>query len=205
MIQNVVFDFGNVLARFVPEDFLPYYVQPAAFPQCKKEIFEGPEWAALDRGSMGEGEACRRICARLPRRLHAATAALLATWWTHLQPIAEMRPVVRALSRAGYRLYLLSNASKRLHAYLGQLEAARYMDGIFVSADYQLLKPEPAIYAKFFATFHLAPHTCFFIDDRAENIEAGRAFGMQGHCFDGRVGPLLCALRRAGVTPCFAE
>ena len=32
--------------------------------------------------------------------------------------------------------------------------------------------------------FAVAPGQCLFVDDRPENIAAGEALGIRGHCFD---------------------
>ena len=56
-------------------------------------------------------------------------------------------------------------------------------DGVIISADHKLLKPEKEIYEKLYETFGLNPSECFFIDDVAANIEGAAATGMQGHCY----------------------
>jgi FMN phosphatase YigB (HAD superfamily) len=47
------------------------------------------------------------------------------------------------------------------------------------SAEVQLAKPEAAIFHACLKAVHSRPEECLFIDDRAENVEAARALGLQ--------------------------
>ena len=42
-----------------------------------------------------------------------------------------------------------------------------------------------AIFAHICEKFSLDPTACVFVDDKAENVQAARALGMQGYVFDG--------------------
>jgi putative hydrolase of the HAD superfamily len=52
-------------------------------------------------------------------------------------------------------------------------------DYVCFSAEVQLAKPEAAIFHACLKVVQASPHECLFIDDRAENVEAARALGMQ--------------------------
>ena len=58
----------------------------------------------------------------------------------------------------------------------------RFRD-IVVSGAEQLVKPDPAIFALALKRFGLNPGEALFVDDRAENIAAGKAAGLIGHVF----------------------
>jgi len=47
-----------------------------------------------------------------------------------------------------------------------------------------LAKPEAAIFHACLKTVHSEPADCLFIDDRAENVEAARALGLQALKFE---------------------
>ena len=77
------------------------------------------------------------------------------------------------------------------------MPGAEYFDGMLISAEEKLVKPDPAIYERLFSRFHLRPEECFFIDDLPANIEAARRCGMDGYCFtDGDEAALREVLRR---------
>ena len=48
-----------------------------------------------------------------------------------------------------------------------------------------MTKPDAAIFAHICENFSLDPTACVFVDDKAENVQAARALGMQGYVFDG--------------------
>lgn len=101
----------------------------------------------------------------------------------NLRPAAGMEELVCSLKNRGYRIYLLSNASHRLRVYETEIPGHQYFDGTIVSAEEKLLKPEPEIYERLFEKYGLFPEECFFIDDKPENVEGGKACGMDGYCF----------------------
>ena len=108
---------------------------------------------------------------------------LILRWERPILPIPGMADFVRDCRRAGYGIYLLSNASRRLHQYWTGIPGHEYFDGEFVSADYQLVKPDQSIYRKFCQVFELEPRECLFIDDFPLNIEGAVTAGWQGIVF----------------------
>lgn len=185
MIRNIVFDMGNVLLYFDPQAFLKRVgvVEEADKALLMKEVFRSLEWVQMDRGSLTEGEALERIEKRVPERLHSVVEELILRWDRPILPVPGMSEFVRDCRRAGYGIYLLSNASRRLHEYWNGIPGHEYFDGEFVSADYQLVKPDQTIYRKFCQVFGLEARECLFIDDFPLNIEGAVTAGWQGIVF----------------------
>ena len=112
MIKNVIFDMGNVLLRFDRDYFLDAVaVQGADRKLLLNNVYLSLEWAKMDRGSMTEAEAAESMCRRLPQRLHEKAHLLVDRWDRPILPIAGMEQLVSDLKKAGYGVYLLSNAS----------------------------------------------------------------------------------------------
>ena len=200
MIKNIVFDMGNVLINYDPRACLRRFADSEAdSARLFREVFHSVEWVLGDRGAITDGEAIARICGLLPQRLHATVAELYAHWFEEMKPIPETEALARELKEKGYGLYLLSNAARSLHVYKDSIPALALMDGLFVSADWGLIKPELEIFRAFHARFGLVPAECFFIDDFPLNIEASIRAGMPGHIFDGDVAALVKALQEAGI------
>lgn len=200
-IRNIVFDMGQVLIDFNPGVFIDRLgIAGEDKDLLLREVFRSVEWMCLDRGSMDEEAAWTGMCARLPARLHGAARELVFSWWQRpLIPIPGTAELVGELKAMGYGIYLLSNASRQVPRYFPRIPGSEYFDGEFVSAFYQLIKPQHAIYRKFCETFGLAAESCFFVDDQPVNIEAALGTGMRGAVFYGDIPRLRRDLNAAGV------
>lgn len=185
MIQTIVFDMGNVLIDFAPAPFLRKLTDDeAASEAILRELFGGPEWRLLDAGKIEKEEAVRRICERIPEHETLLRLAL-SRWDECLSPIPGMAELVARLKEKRLGLYLLSNTSMDFFRFSKRFEALRYFDGLVVSAQEKLLKPDPAIYRLLCSRFGLQPSECLFIDDLQENVDAAVSVGFSGHRFDG--------------------
>lgn len=201
MIRNIIFDMGQVLIRWHPE-MLIAHLELAEEDQklVIREVFHSVEWVRLDRGTISEEDAAASICTRLPEHLHGAAHTLVKDWWKRpLVPMPGIAELAGELKENGYGIYLLSNASLRLREYFPRIPGSEYFDGLMVSAEQRLLKPQHEIYEKLFAAFSLEPESCFFIDDAPANIEGALQVGMRGTIFRGDVTALRRELRNCGI------
>jgi len=55
----------------------------------------------------------------------------------------------------------------------------KYFAGWVISAEVGRPKPAPEIYQRLIDLLPCPPEACLFVDDRAENLEAGKAIGLQ--------------------------
>ena len=202
MIKNMIFDMGQVLIHWRPDMFTAQFELDAAEEALlMKEVFKNIEWPQLDRGTVSEDDAVASICTRLPEHLHPMVAKIVYEWWQRpLVPMAGMEELIQELKENGYKIYLLSNASIRLREYFHRIPGSQYFDGLMVSSEEKLLKPQHEIYEALFDRFDLVPEECFFIDDSPYNIEGSHLCGMPGTVFHGEVDELRMNLKRAGIT-----
>lgn len=188
MIRNILFDMGNVLMRFAPELFVERLgLGEADARLLKNTVYGGVDWVRLDRGVISEEELLRRVSARLPARLHTAAETLIRRWDDPPLGVEGMEALAGELSGKGYELYLLTNAGPRHREYWPKYPAARFFpeERIFRSADYKLLKPEPAFYTAALERFGLAAGECLFVDDNAVNCEAAARLDIRPVVFHG--------------------
>lgn len=181
MIKNIIFDVGNVLLGFDPERYLENRGYTESEKQIlRKNMFHHPLWLDADRGVV-EGDALREgFASNDPEHRDLILDAfdnVEQTIWEY----PYTKEWTRSLKERGYHLYVLSNYGKDLYERTKHLMSfLPYMDGVVFSYECHLLKPEHDIYQHICDRFHLNPEECVFMDDRKENIDAAKDYGMHG-------------------------
>lgn len=87
---------------------------------------------------------------------------------------------IQRLRQAGYRTGLLSNyTDKARHLWTAVYPFIQYFDGVVVSAEVGVMKPDPRIYHLALESLGVTAPEALFVDDFAENIAGASAVGMQ--------------------------
>ena len=204
-MKTLVFDMGNVLITFDTHRILSEQgLNEEEIGVFENTVFRSPEWRAYDRGT-AEKSAFLRPIGLLPPKLAAlAKHMILEQVFVsgYMPPLPASEELVRRAKQAGHPLYVLSNAGQDYYEYRRGIPALSYFDGIYISSDWKLLKPEREIYLSFLSHFSLNAGDCLFIDDVQENIDGAKAVGMDGICFNAAREPieaLYAALAEKGV------
>jgi len=190
--MNIVFDFGGVLFRWQPHEFMarltPQRAQTSADTQALiADFFEGfaGDWGEFDRGVLEPGPLADRIAARTGLEL-ADVRKVIDAIPHELEPLRDTVALLHRVHDAGHALYFLSNMPA---AYADHLEANHEFLGLFragvFSARVNLIKPDPAIYAHAAQVFGIDPARTLFIDDVAHNVAAAQKAGWQALQFRG--------------------
>lgn len=200
MIKNVIFDMGGVLIDYNPEKTLYSLFDKENAEILLREIFRNPIWSDKDRGIVFPEDIMAAKKTVIPAEIYDKTAELVENFFPYMPPFPKMYDLVKELKGKGYGIYLLSNASSDFHERRKGIPALEMFDGVVVSADYKLLKPEKEIYLTLYEKFSLRPEECYFIDDVQKNIDGAAATGMDGHCYyHGDVEILRAAMREKGI------
>jgi epoxide hydrolase-like predicted phosphatase len=87
---------------------------------------------------------------------------------------------VKRLRQAGYRTGLLSNfADEARHVWTKVYPFIEHFDGIVISSEVGLMKPDPKIYRLAAESVGVNVEEALFVDDIIENIEGAKRVGMQ--------------------------
>ena len=172
-ITAVTFDLGKVLL-----DWDPAYVLDA-------ETLAAIDIASVQRAlDLGQPVGQVRAAARRAHPDRAADIDRYLDRWqqTIAGPIDDVVAVLDDLrSSASVDLYVLSNFSGELFRQARPRFAfLEWFDGLVISGDVGLVKPDPRIYDVLVARYGLTPHQTAFIDDRTENVAAACDAGMVG-------------------------
>lgn len=199
MIHNIVFDIGGVLADYRIKEFLADkgFDAPMIKRILKASVLS-PFWGRFERGELTEEETLRGFADADPeietelRIAYSSVAGMLS-----IRDYAI--PLVRGLKDAGFRVYFLSNYSKKAYDECGEsLAFMPYMDGGLVSFQVGMTKPDAAMYQRFLNEYSLKAEECVFVDDTAENVEAAKRIGLEGIVFTS-YDELISELQRLGV------
>ena len=196
MIKNVVLDMGNVLLDFNPEFVLSEFCSSEQEKEViRKELFEGPEWALGDKGDIKDKDRFDLVKGRVPEKYHEALKKCADHWDICMDPLPGAENFCRRVKEMGLRIYVLSNASDLFYTYFPKFLPLEFFNGVFVSSDYLMLKPDVKIYETFLNKYGLDPKECLFVDDRKENVEGAEKAGMNGFCFKGDYDRVLSVLQ----------
>ena len=202
MIRNILFDMGNVLIQFQPGMFIERLgLEGDDAELINRELFQNVEWVMCDRGTLKEDEAADLVAKRIPERLRGYLKPLATAWNTPEDQIPGMEEIAAELAENGYDLYLFTNAGQRHREYWQTFPVSKYFprERVFLSADYGLLKPEPAFYETAVDRFGLNKEECLFIDDNTINAEAALRCGIDTIVFHNDAAELRRKLRQKGI------
>ncbi len=196
MIRNVVLDMGNVLLDFNPEYVLDTFCSSEEEKDyIRKELFEGPEWALGDRGDIKDKDRFDLVKTRVPEEYHEALKNCCDHWDICMDPLPEAGEFCEHVKSSGLGIYVLSNASDLFYEYFPKFLPLDFFNGVFVSSDYLMLKPDVKIYEAFLRKYGLSAEECLFVDDREENVNGAKASGMNTFQFKGDYGKVIERIR----------
>jgi 2-haloacid dehalogenase len=175
----VVFDLGGVLI-----DWNPRYLYRKLFDdEAAMEAFladvVSPEW----NGQQDSGRTWAEAVEALSRE-HPEQRDLIAAYWHRWQEtlgdaIAPTVAILEELREAGVRLYALSNwSAETFPVARPRYPFLDWFDGIVISGEEKVAKPDPLIFRHLLDRYGLDPATTVFIDDSEANVRAAAAEGM---------------------------
>jgi HAD superfamily hydrolase (TIGR01509 family) len=168
---------------------MEWFLMEVCSPRFNRELDLGRPFA----------DAIAELTARFPDYAREILAYDERWLETTQGPIAESVAILEELRQNRIPNYAITNFSAEKFAVarksFGFLDQ---FDGIVVSGEEGLLKPEPEIYRLLLDRYDLAAGDCLFIDDVSDNVEGARAIGMQAYQFE-NAAALRAELSRHGL------
>lgn len=183
----VVFDYGEVISRS------PNQADTAALLAIAGAEHE-PFWASywrhrdgLDQGTVSIPQYWAAVAADIGAKWRASTVHALwiadfRSWWS-VEP--GTLDLIEELHDGGTRLAILSNAGFDFSSPFRTSPMSRFFERVFVSAEMDNVKPDPAIYREVAAELGIGLEHMVFIDNKAVNTDAAAALGVTTHHFTG--------------------
>ncbi|MGA8623019.1 MAG: HAD-IA family hydrolase [Candidatus Sulfotelmatobacter sp.] len=180
-----VFDLGGVLIDWNPRHL---YRKLFAGDDAAMEHFLAnictPSWNRQQDAGRPFAEACASLKSR-----HPTYAGLIDAWFQRqgemlAGPVSGAVEILADLRARQVPFYALSNwSAETFPIALRRFDFLQWFQGILLSGEVRMLKPDPRIFQLFFETFSVNPSQAVYIDEMRPNVEAAVAHGMQGILF----------------------
>lgn len=183
-IDTVIFDIGNVLYRWDlrclfekliddPEE-LDWFLAHVVTPEWHFQHDAGRPFAAMVAERSREFPQYSDHILAYSRRFSESIPG----------PVEGMPDIVQALADRDVGLFAISNFGAESWAqFRPTAPIFELFSDIVISGEEKMIKPDLAIFELALDRFDRNPGQCLFIDDRLDNIVAGRAIGLAGHHF----------------------
>ena len=186
----VVFDYGEVISHSPNDADRAALMAVTGLPAGRESEFWQVYWVhrnALDQGRLLVIDYWAAVARDLgvewrPSRIQELWVADFRSWWS-VEP--GTFDLIARLHAGGTRVALLSNAGFDFASGFRFSPLAHYLERVFVSAELDAIKPDPAIYREVADELGIPLEAMVFIDNKAENTEAAAALGVTAHHFTG--------------------
>jgi epoxide hydrolase-like predicted phosphatase len=179
-LRGLLVDYGGVLTTNVWDSFGAFCeAEGIDRDEVKRAFRDRPEAMALLRrleaGDLTEEEFSPLFGPLIGVR-DDRTEGLVDRLFAGMQPEGAMIEALRRARAAGLRTGLISNSWGR-----GRYDRASFsalFDGVVISGEVGLYKPQPEIFRLGAERVGLAPEECVFVDDLRENCQGAEQVGM---------------------------
>ena len=182
MIKNIIFDLGGVLI-----DWNPRYLFTEVFESLTEMDFFlsevcSPEWNEAQDGGRSLADGTEILVKQHPG--FEREIRLFYNEWPKMLGDAiasNVQLLNRLISMNRYGIFALTNwSAETFPIALERYDFLHNFEGILVSGEENLKKPDPAIYQLMLKRFELQPHSTLFIDDNLRNVKAANEVGLIG-------------------------
>ncbi|MEM6380974.1 MAG: HAD family phosphatase [Bacteroidota bacterium] len=181
IVDTIVFDLGGVLIDWNPE-----YVFRGLIPNDEKRawFFDNvctSPWNVQQDAGYPLAQATADRIALFPE-YEDLIRAYYGRWEEMLGgPIQASVDLFLGLKKAGkYPVFALTNwSAETFPVALERYAFLHEFEGILVSGEEKMIKPDLAIYRRFEAMFDKRPEQLFFVDDSAKNVAGAKSAGWQ--------------------------
>lgn len=181
MINTIIFDLGNVLINWDPKILYNKLFSSEAETDYFLENICTLDWNEAQDAGRSLKEGTEVLVAQYPQH-QVHIEAYYDRWEEMLNgPIEGSVEIFRQLQASGkYKIYALTNWSAELFPVaLQKFEFLSWFDGIVMSGDEGIRKPEAAFFQILFDRYQVKPEDAVFIDDNLRNIEAAKKLGLK--------------------------
>ncbi len=182
-IDTIVFDLGGVLIDWNPE-----YVYLKVFNGDQKKVdwflntICTHKWNVAQDAGRSFQDATQLLVDQYPE--YEERIRIFYDRWEDMLggTITETVTLLDQLKKANtQRLYALTNwSAESFPVALQRYDFLQHFEGIIVSGEERIIKPNPKIYKILLDRYQINPKQSIFIDDNLQNVQAAEKFGING-------------------------
>ena len=200
MIKNIVFDIGNVLAKYFPSsEITKFNTSLEKIKSANEVIVKEKMWRMYLNGLVELNTLLEFLNRKNPEFNKEFNILLLPDNQKYIiKEIHENVKILESLSKK-YDTYILSNITKETFEYMdSNYQFTKVAKGKILSYEEHLSKPDKRIYIRLLEKFNLNPVETIFIDDKIKNIEEAEKQGIRGLLYDKNAN-LYNLLKKEGI------
>lgn len=185
MINTIIFDLGNVLINWDPKILYNKLFSSEAETNYFLENICTLDWNEAQDAGRSLKDGTEILVAQYPQH-QKEIEAYYDRWEEMLNGAIEGSvEIFKQLKASGkYKIYALTNWSAELFPVaLQKFEFLSWFDGIVMSGDENIRKPEAAFFQILFDRYQVKPEHAVFIDDNLRNVEASKKLGLHAILF----------------------
>jgi 2-haloacid dehalogenase len=178
--KTVVFDFGGVLIDWDRRYLYRKVIEDNTEMEWFLNNVCSDEWNNLQDQGIPFSETIPALQMKFPE--YCDKIAMYETRWCEMVggEISGSVEILKEIQAKNFPVYGLTNwGADTFPIVFNQFEFLRKLDGIVVSGDEKLVKPNPALFEILIKRYHIDPATCVFIDDNMMNIESAKKIGFK--------------------------
>ena len=176
-IKNIIFDFGGVLIDWNPEYLFRKEFERESDMNYFLENICTPEWNIQQDAGRPLSEATKTLQKEHPE-YKELIGMYYGRWEEMLGGVIEDSVRVLYLLKDKYPIYGLTNwSSETITIAYRRYDFFNYLEGIVVSGEEELIKPDPKLYQVLLNRYRLKANETLFIDDNIHNIETAQEMG----------------------------
>lgn len=180
-IDTIIFDLGGVLIDWNPRYLYKRYFNSNEAMEYFLSNICTPDWNEEQDGGRSFEVATKLLVEQFPQ-YNKEIVAFYSEWKEMVHgsfpEVVELFYQLKNLNT--YRIYALTNwSAESFPKALEMFDFLHDFEGILVSGQEDLKKPDKAIYQLMCNRYFINKDTAVFIDDNFRNIEAAKDFGLQ--------------------------
>lgn len=199
--QNIIFDLGGVLIDWNPRFLYRKIFRTEHAVNHFLDNITTSDWNEEQDGGRPLAVATQLLIDQYPEYT-PEIEAFYGRWEEEMLggPIEGTVDILKTLvEHPAYRVLALTNWSAETFPFaLSKFDFLQWFEGILVSGEEKIRKPNPGIYHLILDRYHLDPDSTVFIDDNLRNIHAAEREGIKGIHFT-NASQLKSSLSQLGI------